>query len=135
MSDLRRQPAQFPDRNRLPDTCLDSQLLVAHVGDVDSAQRACHLGELDDLVCPAERRGYIEQSRAESQGAIAHAIARQRAHPLQFACDGSTVDDAERMEPCPINAPRLGVMPVFSASSRAGLSGTGEKPSGPVTRV
>ena len=86
MRDLRRQPALFPDGDRLANAGLDSQLLVAHVGDVDSAHRACHFGELDDLICLAERRGHVEESRAQAEGAVAHALARQRAHALELVC-------------------------------------------------
>ena len=42
---------------------------------------------------------------------------------------------ASRMDPCPMKVPRFGTMPVFATSSRMGLIGTGENPSGPVMRV
>ena len=63
------------------------------------------------------------------------ASARMRSSSLAVGARLTLPNTAARIEPCPMNVPRLGVIPVFAVSSRAGLSGTGEKPSGPVMSV
>ena len=138
VSDLRRQPAFFSDGDGLSNAALHVQLFVADMGNVHSAHRAGYFCELDHLIRLAERRRHVEEARAQAERAVAHPLAHERAHALELVhawCAVTLPNTASRTEPCPINYPMFGVIPVFAMRSSAGRSGIGEKPSGPVMSV
>jgi len=84
MRDLCRQAALLADLDRLAHAVGDTRRLVAHVRDVDAAHAAGHPRELDDFGGRRERPRHVEQSGAQSERAVLHALLHERAHPVEL---------------------------------------------------
>ena len=74
MRDLRRQPALLADGDRLAHALDEPLGLVAHVRDVDAAHLAGDARELDHFLGRREIAGHVEESRAQAEGAVFHAL-------------------------------------------------------------
>ncbi len=91
MRHLRREASGFTNRDGLPDALDDGRRLVAHVRDVDTAEPASHLRELDDFARRSERTWHIEKTGAQPERAVLHRLLDKRAHTVQLACGGRAI--------------------------------------------
>ena len=92
MGHLSRQAAFLADFDRLAHAVQDVRRFIAHVGDVDSAHLPRHLRELDHLGGRRERAGDVEETRAQPERTIFHALPHERAHLLELVGRGLPID-------------------------------------------
>jgi hypothetical protein len=99
MCHLRRQAALLANGDRLAHAVEHGAGFIAHVGDVDAAEASGDPRELDDFRRRRERAGHVEQTRAEPERAVLHALADQFAHPLELLGGCRAVDLANHRHP------------------------------------
>ena len=78
MRDLRREAAALANRDRLVDAVEDAGGLVPHVRDVDAAETAGDLRQLDDLVGRRERARHVEEPGAQTEAPVRHPLLDER---------------------------------------------------------
>jgi hypothetical protein len=84
--------ALLANRDGVADAVHDPRRFVAHMGLMNAAQLSGDRRQIDDF---AERRvgaRYIEQARAQAEGAVAHGLPHEVAHPLELLGRSGTID-------------------------------------------